>query len=62
MKWFEVVSGCDGYYSPSRFRTMQEAEAYVSQVEESDDDLIISQGPYEVDTDDALNFFSEVDE
>lgn len=59
MKWFEVVSGTDGYYTPCRFRTIEEANTYVQNVEEELDDLHVSVGPYEVDTD-APNFFDEV--
>lgn len=36
MKWFEVVTGCDGYYTPNRFRTEQEAENYADRIEEED--------------------------
>lgn len=51
MKWWEVVAGCDGYYTPNRFKTEQEAEDYVEQVCQEQGDLHVSEGPYEVDTD-----------
>lgn len=51
MKWFEVISGCDGYYSPSRFKTEKEAQEYVDRCYEDCDDIHVSEGPYEVSTD-----------
>lgn len=50
MKWFEVVTECDGYATPQRFRTEQEAEAYAVRIEEECEDVRVSEGPYEVDT------------
>lgn len=50
MKWFEVVTGCDGYYTPNRFKTEKEAEAYADRIEEEGGDTVVSEGPYEVDT------------
>ena len=58
MKWWEVVSGCDGYYTPRRFRTEEQAEAYASSVEEECEDAHVSEGPYEVDTE-ARGFFED---
>ena len=58
MKWWEVVSGCDGYYTPRRFRTEEEAKAYVAEVEEHSEDVHVSEGPYIVDTE-ADGFFQE---
>lgn len=59
MKWFEVVSGCDGYYTPKRFRTEQEADDYVEEVDREHDDLHVSEGPYEVNTDDSGFWYVE---
>jgi len=50
MKWWEVVTGCDGYYTPNRFKTEQEASSFVDRIEEECEDLHVSEGPYEVDT------------
>lgn len=58
MKWFEVVTGCDGYYTPNRFRTEQEAEDYADSVEDECGDTVVSEGPYEVDTE-SKNFWSK---
>lgn len=62
MKWYEVVTGCDGYYTPNRFRTEGEATKFVEYFEDPsyDGDYHISEGPYEVDTDDEF-FFSSWD-
>lgn len=27
MKWFELVTGCDGYYTPNRFKTEEAAKS-----------------------------------
>lgn len=58
MKWFEVVTGCDGYYTPNRFKTEQEAESYADRIEEEGGDIHVSEGPYEVDTE-SKNFWSK---
>lgn len=58
MKWFEVVTGCDGYYTPSRFKTEQEAEEFADRIEEEGGDTAVSEGPYEVDTE-SKNFWSK---
>lgn len=50
MKWFEVTTGCDGYYTPRRFKTEKEAEVYADRIEEEGGDTVVSEGPYEVDT------------
>ncbi len=59
MKWFEVVTGCEGYYTPQRFKTEKEANKFVERLEEDyETDLHVSEGPYEVDTE-SDNFWSE---
>lgn len=58
MKWFEVVTGCDGYYTPSRFRTEQEAQVFADEIEEMNGEVHLSEGPYEVDTE-SKNFWSK---
>lgn len=50
MKWFEVVTGCDGYYTPNRFKTKRQAEKFAKYIEEDGGDVVVSEGPYEVDT------------
>lgn len=50
MKWFEVVTGCDGYYTPNRFHTEQEAQDYAELIEKENGEVHVSEGPYEVDT------------
>lgn len=60
MKWFEVVTGCDGYYSPNRFRTFQEAEKFSEKIEKMNGEVHVSEGPYEVDTD-SIWFWSKVE-
>ncbi|MNR62481.1 hypothetical protein D3C85_1845180 [compost metagenome] len=50
MKWFEVVVGCDGYYTPNRFRTKQEAQDFADLIEKENGEVYVSEGPYEVDT------------
>lgn len=57
MKWFEVVTGCDGYYTPNRFKTEKEAEEYADRIEEEGGDTVVSEGPYEVNTE-SKNFWS----
>lgn len=51
MKWFEVLTGCDGYCTPNRFKTEEAAQAYADEVESEGSDVHVSEGPYEVDTD-----------
>lgn len=51
MKWWEVTTGCDGYYTPSRFKTEEEAQAYADFIFNECEDTHVSEGPYEVDTD-----------
>lgn len=58
MKWFEVVTGCDGCYTPKRFKTEEEAESFVNMIEETSEHLDVSEGPYLVDTND-INFWGE---
>lgn len=57
MKWFEVVTGCDGYYTPHRFRTRDAAQAYDDEIE-AESFVHVSEGPYEVDTE-SVNFWSD---
>lgn len=57
MKWWEVVTGCDGYYSPKRFRTEEEAEDYANEIEEFMEDIHVSEGPYKVNTEDTSFFY-----
>lgn len=54
MKWYEVVTGCDGYYTPNRFKTEKAAEDFANKIEELNGEVIVSEGPYEVDTDSVL--------
>jgi hypothetical protein len=62
MKWFEVVTGCDGYASPERFKTEKEASDYIEKLEQEDgDDLYVFGGPYLVDTE-SNEFWSQVNE
>lgn len=56
MKWWEVVTECDGYATPDRFRTEEEAQAHADKVEQDDGDLRVSEGPYEVDSE-SKNFW-----
>lgn len=56
MIYWEVVTESDGYASPDRFRTLEEAEAHAEKIEADDGDLRVSEGPYEVDTD-SPNFW-----
>jgi len=58
MKWWEVTTGCDGYYTPNRFKTEQAAQAYADMIEEEGGDVHVSEGPYEVDTD-SIYFWSD---
>ena len=58
MKWWEVTTGCDGYYTPNRFKTEQAAQAYADMIEEEHGDVHVSEGPYEVDTD-SIYFWSD---
>jgi len=57
MKWFEVVIGCDGYYTPNRFKTEKEALEFSERCENEREDVHVSEGPYEVDTE-SKNFWS----
>lgn len=50
MKWYEVVTGCDGYYTPKRFKTKQEAQEFANEIEEFGGDVHVSEGPYLVNT------------
>lgn len=58
MKWFEVTTGCDGYYTPNRFKTEKEAQDFADEIEEMHGEVHVSEGPYEVDTE-SKNFWSE---
>lgn len=58
MKWYEVVSGSDGYYTPKRFKTEEAAEAYIEAVEAECGDTHVSEEPYLVDTNDN-DFWSD---
>lgn len=58
MKWWEVTTGCDGYYTPNRFRTEQEATEFADRIEEMNGEVYVSEGPYEVDTD-SIWFWSK---
>lgn len=58
MRWWEVVSGCDGYYTPRRFQTEEQADTYVEYIQIHSEDIHVSEGPYEVNTEDK-HFYSE---
>lgn len=51
MKWWEVVTGCDGYYTPNRFKTEEEAQRLADRIEAESGEVHVSEGPYKVDTD-----------
>lgn len=51
MKWWEVTTGCDGYYTPNRFKTKEEAQRFADRIEAESEEVHVSEGPYEVDTD-----------
>lgn len=56
MIYWEVVTEADGYASPDRFRTEEEATAHADKIEAACGDLRVAEGPYKVDTD-SPNFW-----